>query len=217
MFGENSYIDFHTHNLDGNFTDQISIHVVELGDPIPVDYYTVGKHPWKVKKGLTASELDLLQSHAEDRHCLAIGEIGMDKIHAETFLKQKEVFIQQLEVASAVNLPVVIHCVRAFDEVLQIKKKFPNISKWAIHGFNRNALFADQLIKAGFYLSMNPLKGQHTQQLLEGIPIERLFLETDNSENSISDVYIRTAELMKIDPLELKAKISRNANIFFGK
>lgn len=218
MFGENIYIDFHTHKIDDHYsTDLISIQVFELENIVPSSYYTIGRHPWNVTKVLAQSELDLFRSHGMDENCLAIGEIGLDKLHSDTFSIQRDVYIQQLQSAAELGLPVIVHCVRAFDEVIQIKKKFPMIGKWAIHGFNKNAQLADQLIKEGFYLSLNTLKGTNNEEILNVLPINRLFLETDDSENSITDVYFRTAEIINISPSELKAQISKNANEFFRK
>lgn len=218
MFREDKFIDFHTHtSVNNNSDNSVCIVSIDLGQNSPKSIHTIGRHPWFVKEILTVNETESLRSRLTDPLCLGMGEVGLDKVRSESFELQKEVFEQQLQIANEMRYPVIIHCVKAFEELLLIRKKFDRIPNWAIHGYSKKAELAAKLINSGFYISLNSLTVRNAESVLKIIPYDRLFLETDDSENSISDVYIRTAELMNKDLSELKRQFSKNAKEFFGK
>lgn len=218
MFREDKFIDFHTHASVNNDSDNsVCIVSIDLGQNSPKSIHTIGRHPWFVKEILTENEIESLRSRLTDPLCLGMGEVGLDKVRSESFELQKVVFEQQLQIANEMRYPVIIHCVKAFEELLLIRKKFDRIPNWAIHGYSKKAELAAKLINAGFYISLDSITVRNAESVLKIIPYDRLFLETDDSENSISDVYIRTAELMNKDLSELKRQFSKNAKEFFGK
>lgn len=217
MFDSTVYIDFHHHGEEIDVQGIRTIHSIDLNEQIPNSYFTIGRHPWNVKDRLTCDELKRMGEIARLKNCLALGEMGLDRIHQETYALQKEVFRQQLALAEEVQLPVIIHCVKAFDDLLAIKNCFPKIEKWAIHGFAKHPQLAKQLIDAGCYLSLNPLRIKHAPELLRVIPKSRLFLETDDSGLSIVDAYIRAAEIEKSAISDLLEQLSSNAKTFFER
>ena len=80
--------------------------------------------------------------------------------------------------------PLVIHLVKAVDELLKVKRDLRPSNPWIIHGFRGKAALAEEYLKHGFYLSF----GEKYQEVaLCRVPADRLFIETDESEVSIGN------------------------------
>ena len=215
LFIENNYIDFHTHFYSevDEVTAIVSLH---LDESISAKYYTVGIHPWYANSWDNQQE-ETLRNKLSHENCLALGEVGLDRLKGVSLEFQKEVLIQQLKIANELNKAVVIHCVKAFDELLQIHKQFPEITKWCIHGFNKNIQLAKQLMDRDFYLSLSPANFKGKEDLLKQLPRNKIFLETDDKKDiSIENIYLHAASVLEISVDALKQQISNNAEIFFG-
>ncbi|TYP99858.1 TatD DNase family protein [Tenacibaculum adriaticum] len=215
-----NYLDFHTHKMrrqsEANISEIVSIH---LGKETEHSLYTIGKHPWWTEEVLSKEELNTLTLHLSSEHCLAMGEMGLDKFKGPELSKQIEILKSQLVLANALKKPVIIHCVRAFDQLIQIKKEFPHIPNWCIHGFSRHPELAKQLIHQGFYISLIPVL-QPTEKyktLLTSLPLDRFFLETDSMPNiSIENIYLQAAKILNISVETLIKQINKNAITFFN-
>ena len=163
---------------------------------------------------IAASELEKIIQH---QNCLAIGECGLDKVIDIDLKLQKKVFISQLDIAVKFQKPVIIHCIKAFDELIEICSTYHSKIPLIIHGFNKSQQLAKQLIDKGFYISLN-----HSVFKKEGfdfciIPIEKLFLETDNQESIlIKEVYQKAADCFHIQTDDLKEKIYSNFTTLFN-
>jgi TatD DNase family protein len=115
---------------------------------------------------------------------------------------------------------VVIHCVRAYDLLLKVKRNFPRIPYWAVHGYARHDVLAKTLVDQGFHLSLAPERSSHAGLLatVKALPLERLFLETDSAHwQDIVDVYNFVAEWRGMPLPELQATIAENCKTFFQK
>lgn len=170
-------------------------------------YFSVGIHPWKahdidfsaaaefsVLTKLSAAEvlpskpsLSLPENLQESLRCMLqhprvvlMGEMGLDKVCDAPYDKQLKLFEQQLMLAAELNKPVILHVVKAIDDVLALHKRFSSsIPAWIVHGFRGNAQQAQQYLRHGFYLSF----GQHYHpDALQICPPDRLFFETDDVE-----------------------------------
>lgn len=219
LFQKTNFLDFHTHKLrrqnDAHITEIVSIH---LGNEIAHNLYTIGKHPWFTDSKLSDKEKEALKTHLQQENCLALGEVGLDKLKGASLNIQKDILRNQLIIASELNKPVIIHCVRAFDQLLQVKKEFPTLKKWCIHGYARHAKLAAQLINQGFYLSLMPVVNPSESyiELLRSLPIEKLFLETDSMQNiTIEQLYLQASKIIDISVDELKSQLMQNAENFF--
>ena len=217
---EIKYLDFHTHKLR-HFQNHEVMEIVSIhpGQWMDYQFFTVGMHPWLTDSKLTRLDKIYLREQMSNPYCLAMGEMGLDKLKDPELRVQEEILKSQLQIASDMHKPVVLHCVRAFDQLIKIKQEFPHISKWCIHGYARHVTLAKQLISQGFYLSFMPaLPDEKLMDLLSGVPKERWFLETDSMAGvNIKDVYIRAANLMGWDPADLTEQITENAKQFFGQ
>ena len=141
--------------------------------------YSIGLHPWHIDDTYN-EKLDIIENHLQNQEIIAIGECGLDKICTTPFKTQLLAFEKQINLSERFNKPLIIHCVKAIDELLGLTKKI-NSTK-IIHGFNANIILSEQLISKGFYISIgtNIFTNFKIQELIKQIPIEYLFLESDD-------------------------------------
>ncbi len=173
-------------------------------------FFSVGVHPWDAAlvKQTYLEDLKVLAAHP---NCFAIGECGLDNLKGPEKVLQKTVFRLQLALAEECGKPVIIHCVKAFDELQEVCKPYMSRIPLIIHGFNKSSQLAGDLIEKGFYLSLNPSLFQKENFDFSAIPPEKLFLETDTNEYiSIQEVYDLAALKFNMSKDELKEKISLN-------
>lgn len=213
------YFNFHTHQ----FTNQSD--VLELVNQYPkefdasIAFYSIGIHPWYIDESRIDADLKIIEEKLQAENCLAIGECGLDKRIEVPFDLQISVFEKQLALAQKFKKPVVIHCVAAFQEVIEIKKRLKITVPMIIHGFSKNKQVAEQLITAGFYLSFGKylLKNPDLKTVFQHVPNDRFFLETDTMEESIEQVYELASQYKDLNIKELKAIISSNYKSVFSK
>ena len=178
------FVDIHTH-LD----NQSVIKIVD-GDEVRI-LRTEGIHPWDVVSG------ENFQFSPDTT--FAIGEVGLDKVHKETFEKQVEVFEEMIRLSETYRKPMIIHCVRAYSEIIEIRKKTKATMPWVIHGFNSSVETMRQLLRYDIYISLGEVLYRNENQaveILKNVPLDRLFLETDVSGRDIREVYAKAAKLM---------------------
>ena len=147
-------------------------------------YAAVGIHPHDAKS-VTADTIAALEKLAQNEKIVAIGETGLDYHYDfSTPQDQKRVFAQQLEIATELNLPVIIHCREAFDDTLEILEQFGrDVQKVVFHCFSGSAEQAKVVLDKGFYISFTGVvtfkNARIKQQAAEIVPLDRLMLETD--------------------------------------
>lgn len=209
-----NYINTHTHVSNTSH----GIYNVIIGkDNIPSSFYSAGIHPWYISE--PDIQFQILSELVKDQKCLAIGECGLDKLCSTPFALQVEVFKNQIELAEKLHKPLIIHCVKAFDELLKIKLAFKTDIPWLIHGFNQKTEIAKQLQTQGFYFSLgkallNP--ESNASKWLKEIPIERLLLETDEAVISIEQIYQAAASTLNLAESELVSNLQLNCKSVFG-
>ena len=132
-------------------------------------------------------------------------------------LLQEMVFERQLLLAQKFNKAVVIHCVAAFQEVIEIKKRLNISVPMIIHGFSKNSQVANQLISNGFYISFGKylLKNTELEEVFKSIPDNRFFLETDTIKEGIETVYELAAKYKGISVGDMQRLIHRNFGSVF--
>lgn len=213
------YFNLHTHN----FTNQSD--VLELVNQYPKDFdsnipfYSIGIHPWYIDENRLETDLKIIEEKLQLENCLAIGECGLDKRIEVPLDLQISVFEKQLELAEKFRKPVVLHCVAAFQEVIEIKKNKKITVPMIIHGFSKNKQVAEQLIKAGFYLSFGKylLKNPDLESVFREVPNDQFFLETDTMEETIQQVYELASKYKDLNLKELESIISSNCKSVFNK
>ena len=189
--GEIRYIDFHTHSQGGG-GDTVAVRNLMAGDEVPSDFpantlFSAGIHPWQ----LTDDNLENLQTEllltAAHPHVVMIGEAGFDRLRGAQGEVQYRAFLFQANIAGEMGRPVVIHCVRGWDELRRAHREVKPGRPWIIHGFRGSGSLAASLAEEGFWFSLGA-KGL-TTEVLQSVYHEKLLLETDESGQSIAEVY----------------------------
>jgi len=189
--GEIRYIDFHTHSQGGG-GDTVAVRNLMAGDEVPSDFpantlFSAGIHPWQ----LTDDNLENLQTEllltAAHPHVVMFGEAGFDRLRGAQGEVQYRAFLFQANIAGEMGKPVVIHCVRGWDELRRAHREVKPGRPWIIHGFRGSGSLAASLAEEGFWFSLGA-KGL-TTEVLQSVYHEKLLLETDESGQSIAEVY----------------------------
>ncbi|MDP2890855.1 MAG: TatD family hydrolase [Bacteroidota bacterium] len=212
-------IDIHTHQVKS----EVSIRILNIfAQDLPFlndkSYYSAGFHPWHI--GLVDPEkcLESIELATSQRNMLAVGECGLDLSVSIDFAMQEFYFRKQTEIAQKHSKPLIIHCVRAFSELMKIKKETKSDIPWIIHGFHGNQQTALQLMKHNFYFSIGKslLSDQRKKDILKLLPADRLFLETDDGNTSISEIYSLAAQMLNISHEDFAATVLENFKRLFG-
>lgn len=175
--------------------------------------YSVGIHPWKAAE-VGEEEWGRLQEIVHHPLVLAIGEAGLDKLASVDIALQKEVFIRQILLSESVEKPLVIHCVKAFNELIELKKKVRPQMPWVVHGFRNNWNIARLLIQEDIYFSLGE---KYQVDVLQNVPLERLLAETDESILDIRTIIGQMAEVKDLEMSYLCDRIDENARKIFFK
>lgn len=186
------YIDIHTHNFTSRH----------------IELRATGIHPWDAEKATLHEEL-FLGAHA-------IGEIGLDFACNVNRAKQEELFRSQLAIAERMELPVVLHCVKAFARTLEILEQC-RLKGVIFHGFIGSKEQMTQAVKRGYFISYGEavLRSPKTAEALRQTPLKNLFLETDVSAKSIEEIYQIAAQITGVDLNTIISSITDNYNRLF--
>ena len=215
------YIDIHNHGSryhNGHFhVENLMTHENSIPDNEEALTYTIGIHPWFLTNENYQQQINIVRQYADHQNIIAIGEAGFDRLKGPESLLQQKAFGEQVRIADKVSKPVVIHCVRAWDELLSEYRKLRPSTPWLVHGFRGKKELAKQLISKGMYLSFwfdFVIKPESTP-LLKSIPKEKIFLETDGSGLDIETIYKKVAVDLDVQVDELKLIILANFKVFF--
>lgn len=210
-------INIHTHKVvNDNAKSVVSMHhhfeqVSSLG------YYSLGLHPWHLNSQTLEEDFELLKKYSVLPNVLAIGECGLDKVCATDFQAQQKAFSMQIDWANEIKKPLIIHCVRAHNETLQMLREKAVKVPVVFHGFNKNIEIAKQILHAGYYLSFGKsLMKEEMESVFQEVPLNRILLETDNSELGIDEVYNQAAKIRNISMKIIENQIETNASNIFG-
>lgn len=214
-----SYIDIHTHSASNtpNVIEIVSIMAKDVPENAFIDKFSsVGIHPWDISNG--EENLYRIDFLAKKGRVVAIGECGLDKLATAPMGEQVELFKRQMVIARKYKLPLIIHCVRGYDVLLSMKRSLRTM-KMVVHGFRGKEQLAKQLLECGLYISFGEALFSQTsiQKLVMTMPIDRLFLETDESAISIIDIYQLVANLRGISVEELKQLLYKNYQTLYCK
>jgi TatD DNase family protein len=211
-------LNIHIHNapLPGQWA---IMNVLKDFDAVPsTGLYSAGLHPWYLNIETAADALQQLTLALQKPNVLAVGECGLDKVCKTDYGLQQEYFRQQVLLANRHSKPLILHCVKAFDDILRILKEERVVVPVIFHGYHKSAALAQQLVKAGYFLSF----GKHILQpaiatVFESIPLNHVFLETDAADIDIEALYAAAAAIKQIPVMALDKAITANAEKLFGK
>ena len=150
-------------------------------------YYSVGLHPLEAKKWDLSSESLLRKSAQEDKRVVAIGELGLDFFKSENKTIQINALIPQMELAYELELPVIIHCRDAANEMLEVCNKLSKkgkCPKGVLHCWTGTPKEMKQFLDFGFYISFSGIltfpKAYEIHECAKIIPNDRYLIETDS-------------------------------------
>jgi TatD DNase family protein len=181
-----------------------------------VNYYSIAIHPWHISTNWPI-QLSQIKQYALQKKVVAIGETGLDKICKTDWLLQLQVFKAHIQLANQLQKPLLIHCVRAWDEVLGILKNEKVAVPVIFHGYNKNGLLAKKISEAGYYLSFGKALHQvKVQEALQQIPLSKCFFETDDADITIAAIYKLAVQVLSIEVNVLSLQMQQNAKTVFG-
>lgn len=200
------YIDIHTHKPN-SLPDVISVYNIRANHPKadnagsnPVSY---GIHPWDADN---ADLIKLSDDIKSVNNLIAIGECGLDfKVDVDVNI-QKSVLVAHAIIAKELHKPLILHCVKAINDIIDLKKKLHSNVPWIIHGFSGHAQLAEQLIKENFILSFSKSilkESSKSIDALKVLPKGTFFFETDDSPSTIYEIYKQAAVIREESESEL--------------
>ncbi len=189
-----AYVNIHTHRPAGR----------------GIELRTAGVHPWRAAEERVADLLPLAPG------VQAVGETGLDFACGTDRGAQYAALRTQLQLACDQGLPVVLHCVRAFGEVMRcLAERMPRAV--IFHGFIGSAQQAREALGRGCWLSFGErsFRSPRTVEAMRMTPLERLFFETDDSPTPIEAIYARGAELLGLSVETLQRATTENYERIF--
>ena len=207
--------DIHTHRFPLHPGQAIVSYAIGSTQPSGSEaYLSVGIHPWYLDAQEAGLQLATLQQSLQDDRVVALGEAGLDRLRGCPLDVQISVFRHEVALAEEYRLPMVIHCVRAFNELVRLKKELRPGQPWIIHGYRGKESGAEELLRHGCYISFG---AKFQAKAVRAVPLERLFIETDEASEDIEDIALRIAGIKGISPEELAEAVNKNVREVFFK
>jgi TatD DNase family protein len=208
------FINIHTHHSPEPGIQSI-LNVILKDEEKPkipsLGYFSCGIHPWYLDEQADTKNLErILLETGQQKRCLALGEAGLDKCTDVSLSVQQEIFKMQVRIAEQLKKPLIIHCVKAYGELLAIRKELNAPQPWIFHGFSSSVEMADQLMDHGCIISLGKAilnEKSKTRNVLSSLQAGQFFLETDDEDFSIKELYALVAEVKGISHDELKKAI----------
>ena len=198
-----TFLNIHTHNNAAGNTifSSGTLYLAERR-------ISVGIHPWYINADWQ-SEFASIAGFAGESNVVAIGECGLDILKSPAPIElQEEILKAHILLAEEVQKPLILHCVKAYDWLIALRKEMKPQQAWILHGFRGKPQQAEQLIKAGFHISLGEKFNTESAKV---IPMERLFIESDESNAAIADIYAAVARAKGADIEELALQTMQNA------
>jgi TatD DNase family protein len=154
-------------------------------------YVGCGLHPWWINKNITENDVaqsletfrQALQQAISQQKCIAIGECGLDAVIDAPIDLQQQVLDVHLQLAQQTGLPLIIHCRKAHNELIQQLKGYNLASGGVVHGFSGSYELAASYWNEGFRLGIGGTityeRANKTREAVKKLPLESLLLETD--------------------------------------
>ncbi len=214
------FVDIHTHKLlIGN--RMIGVTNIMPFDEVPANRYlfSAGIHPWHIDAGTVDEYKRWLALAVLSEQCIAIGEAGLDNRCSTGVELQMDIFRWQAELSVSLGKPLIIHCVGMYNQIYTLSKEYPNHPVWILHSYGSSVQMVSQLQSENVMFSFGKgLFGKSAKQYeaLKAVPLNRLFLETDDSEVDIEEVYSIATVKLNIEIDILKTQLFNNFNIIFN-
>ena len=172
-----------------------------------------GIHPWFVDE---YDDVNLLKTYLKRGDAVAVGEIGLDfGVEFNNQDKQIQVFIEQIDLAMAYQLPIIIHCRKAFEALYQVLAGYQGKIRGVMHSFSGSRELMDRFIDLGFYISFSGSVTRKSARKYHknaaAVPRDRYLLETDAPSIATESTIASEVEPRHI--FEIAHKIAELRNI----
>ena len=215
------YIDIHTHDAKAQ-EDVLKIVNIFPWDDFDLVLqegilYSAGIHPWYIDEVDVEESTKRIREWLEARKIAAIGETGLDTMRGPEMQIQEEVFLRQVDLSEEFEVPLIIHCVKAYNEILSLRKRTKAKQPWILHGFNSSVQIMRQMTEEGVFVSLGSaiLKSKKLQDVCREVPGDMFFLETDESGLDVRDIYKKAAGLRGMPEEELKELVYKSFRKMF--
>jgi TatD DNase family protein len=200
-------IDTHAHLTSDELFDQVEVLIKRAKDASIFKIFNINTDLITLKRGLELKKTDdcieniaactphdvdqigdlffnEVKNAAKDKKLLAIGETGLDYYYMHSDQEnQKKHFEKYIHLALEFDLPLVIHCRNAFDDLIKILDRYKEMKRVIIHCFTGTDDEAKACLSRGFYLSFSGIvtykKSLDLQKTCAQVPIDRILIETD--------------------------------------
>ncbi|MFN0200252.1 MAG: TatD family hydrolase [Bacteroidia bacterium] len=173
-------------------------------------FVSLGLHPWKVSEAFEKDIQGLYELLSLEK-VVVMGEIGIDRAIKTPIPLQVKAFEAQLEIAQALQKPVIIHAVRTYSLFVPFAKK--TTVPFIFHQFMGNEVELKQLLSSPSYFSFGKnLWENHANSFnnFKTLPLERIFLETDTLPFPIEKIYLRAAQIKRLEVAQVEQEMKRN-------
>lgn len=198
----------------------IGVHNVIFGkDNIPHQtWFSLGIHPWYLPESVDLA-MEKLREECQNPFCLAMGEAGLDRLCGSPWPAQQQAFRIQVRLATELGKPLIIHSVRAGEDVINTLQEESFTGTALVHGFNQKASHGKRYLEAGLLLSFGSAllrsSSPAAAMLKELKPDQAFFLETDDSTVSIEAVYQAASVHLQVSMETLKATLFTHFTTLF--
>ncbi|MCZ7555038.1 MAG: TatD family hydrolase [Bacteroidia bacterium] len=159
---------------------------------LPDSFCSVGVHPSHVGNETLSASLHAVGRLASNPTVIAIGECGIDRAISTGIDVQIQAFLAQVHIAERVCKPLILHSVRSGSDILSLRRSCDPSIPWVVHGYAGNPDMAERLMSKGILLSFGAAlldPKRKTADVFRLMPLDRIFLETDESDVDIARVY----------------------------
>lgn len=213
------FINIHSHPFHKE-KDTIVVQNIYPGDGFAEftgrNFYSVGLHPWYISTPEENNNaLQILEEALEFDHVIFVGEAGLDKLANTDFKEQQRVFEAQAYIAEEFQCPLVIHCVKAFNEVVELHKKMNPAMPWIMHAYNGSLEITKQLANSNIFFSFGENLYKTNSKAVKSfcyLPLGKIFFETDEFNGKVDEIYQQGANLKGISIDVLKKETWYNFN-----
>lgn len=207
-------IDIHTHHSAPQPKGVVDISFIAHPDYelLEGQLYSAGIHPWDTRREILEQDWEILGTLLRKPEFVAVGEAGVDLSgRGGMMFRQLQVFQRQIELSEELGKPLIVHCVKAEDVICGLIRDLKPTQPWVIHGFRKKPEAAEQLLRAGCYISFGEFFNPDT---LSVVPRDRILAETDESEKSIDEI---VSALSVVAGEDLEPTICANTMKLIGK
>ena len=203
--------DIHTHR-EGQLHSILQVGKSTMTEEVAV---SLGIHPWELDSNWESHFEKIKREACQNLCVLAIGEAGFDRLNGPEISLQKAAFHAQARAAAELGIPLILHCVKSHDLLLEYLKSAMNPPCIIWHGWNQKPELAAQLLPFPVFFSfgrqlLHP--GSNAAKWLAACPIGRVFFETDDSELKIESIYQAASLILQLPEARLAEQVIANWN-----